>query len=151
MKLKEFLGSGGKIWALTIPFLAAGLALNILFPSVFRVGGPSTALTALACVLLAIGVTAWFWSIAKLLVKIPRKELITTGPYALVKHPIYTSVGLLVFPSLGLLFNTWLGVPVGIVLYIGARIFAPEEEAQLSKTFGPAWDDYRESVKIPWL
>ncbi len=151
MKLKEFLGSGIRIWGLTGPFLIVGLVLNVLFPAVFRVGGPSPALAVIASVLLVLGATAWFWSIALILIKVPRKELVTTGPYALVKHPIYTSVGLLVLPSFGLLFDTWLGVLVGIVLYIGARLFAPEEEAQLSKTFGPAWDAYRESVKIPWL
>ena len=36
----------------------------------------------------------------------------------------------------------WLGVLMGIVLDIGSRAFAPEEERVQSKTFGPAWDGY---------
>jgi hypothetical protein len=39
----------------------------------------------------------------------------------------------------------------GIVLYIGSRRYAPEEEAILSKAFGAAWDEYRSTLKIPWL
>ena len=45
----------------------------------------------------------------------------------------------------------WLGVVVGVVLYLGSRIFAPAEAATLSKTFGAAWTEYTRSIKIPWL
>ena len=58
------------------------------------------------------------------------------------KHPLYTGVALLVLPWIGFLFNTWLGVLIGIILYIGSRIFSPEEEEILSKTFGTTWDEY---------
>ena len=151
MNLKALIGSGDKIWLFTLPFLAVGLVLNILFPAVFWVGGPSHVLRAIAYIVLIPGVLIWLWSTALIATKARRGELITTGPYALVKHPIYTSVGLLVIPSFCLLLNTWLGVLVGIVLYIGARIYAPQEEIELSKTFGPAWDDYCRKVKMPWL
>jgi len=36
-------------------------------------------------------------------------------------------------------------------LYGGSRIFAPEEEASLSRTFGDAWRDYSASVRLRWL
>ncbi len=85
-----------------------------------------------------------------ILTRIPRGELITSGLYSLVKHPIYTSVALLVLPWAGFLCDTWLGVPVGITLYIGSRIFAPAEEAELSGKFGTAWHEYVGAVKIPW-
>lgn len=149
--LRALIGSGDKILPFTAPFLLVGLALNILFPAAFRVGGPSHALGAASWLVLILGVTIWWWSVALILTKARRGELVTTGPYALVKHPIYTSVGLLVIPWFCFLLDTWLGVPVGIALYVGARIFAPAEEAKLSKTFGPAWDDYRRRVKVPWL
>jgi protein-S-isoprenylcysteine O-methyltransferase Ste14 len=79
------------------------------------------------------------------------RELITGGPYSLVKPPLYTCVALLVLPWLGFLFNTWLGVVIGVALYAGCRIFAPKEEAGLLRSFGPAWQDYLRKVKIPWL
>jgi protein-S-isoprenylcysteine O-methyltransferase Ste14 len=83
--------------------------------------------------------------------KVPRGELITTGPFALVRHPLYTAVPLLVLPWLGFLLNTWLGAALGIVMYLAGRRYAPAEEAALARTFGSAWDDYRATVKIPWL
>jgi len=151
MKLKVLVGSGDKIGLLTLPFLIIGLILNIMFPSVFNVGGPSTVLKAISIIILIPGVTIWIWSVVLILTKVPKKELITNGPYSLVKHPLYTGVALLVLPWIGFLFNTWLGLLIGIVLYIGSRIFSPEEEETLSKTFGTSWDEYCNKVKIPWL
>jgi len=151
MKLKALVGSGDKIGLLTLPFLIIGLILNIIFPYIFSVGGPSIFLKVISIIILIPGVTIWIWSVALILIKVPKQELITNGPYSLVKHPLYTGAALLVFPWIGFLFNTWLGVLIGIVLYIGSRVFAPEEEAILSKTFGTTWDEYCNKVKIPWL
>jgi protein-S-isoprenylcysteine O-methyltransferase Ste14 len=151
MKLKVLIGSGDKIILLTLPFLIIGLALNILYPSLFGVGGPSSLLKAISIVVLIPGVVIWIWSAVLILIKVPRRELITNGPYAFVKHPIYTGVALLVIPWVGFLLNTWLGAWIGIVLYFGSRKFSPEEEAVLSRTFGAAWEDYRRNVIIPWL
>jgi protein-S-isoprenylcysteine O-methyltransferase Ste14 len=151
MNLKALVGSGDKIGLLTLPFLIVGLILNLAYPSLFDVGGPSTTLRVVSIVVLIAGVTIWAWSVVLILKKVPQGELITSGPYSLVKHPLYTAVALLVLPWIGFLFNTWLGAAIGIVLYMGSRIFAPAEEAALSTTFGAAWDKYRNAVKIPWL
>lgn len=151
MKLKVLVGRGDKIGLLTLPFLIIGLILNILFPSFFSVGDPSIVLKVISIIILIPGVTIWIWSAALIIIKVPKKELITNGPYSLVKHPLYTGVAFLVLPWIGFLFNTWLGVLVGIILYIGSRIFSPEEEEMLSKTFEAKWDEYCNKVKIPWL
>ena len=145
------MGSGDKIGLFVFPFLVIGLTLNILFPSLFGVGGPPTALKALSIILLIPGLTVWLWSVVLILVKVPRKELITNGPYSLVKHPIYIGVAFLVLPWAGFLLNTWLGVLIGFVLYLGSRLFSPEEEEILSRAFGPAWEEYNRRIKIPWL
>lgn len=151
MKLQDLVGSGDKIGLLVLPFLIIGLILNIVFPALFSVGGPSTAVKVVSIVMLIPGVTVWIWSVVLILTKVPRNELITDGPYTLVKHPLYTGVALLVLPWIGFLLNTWLGVVIGLVLYTGSRLFAPKEEAVLSKTFGAAWDEYCRKVKMLWL
>jgi protein-S-isoprenylcysteine O-methyltransferase Ste14 len=102
-------------------------------------------------IILIAGVAIWIWSVVLILTRVPRHELITSGTYSLVKHPLYTGVALLVVPWLGLLLNTWLGILIGLVLYAGSRMFSPEEEGTLAETFGAAWDQYRKSVKTPWL
>jgi hypothetical protein len=59
MKLKVLVGSGDKIGLLTLPFLIIGLILNILFPSLFNVGGPSIVLKAISIIVLIPGITIW--------------------------------------------------------------------------------------------
>jgi len=151
MSLRTLVGSGDKIGLFTLPFLMVGLILSVAYPALFDVGGPPTALRVVSVAVLAAGVAIWAWSVTLIVTRVPRGELITSGPYALVKHPLYTAVALLVLPWLGFLLNTWLGALVGVVLYIGSRMFAPAEEAVLSKTFGAAWTEYSKTVKIPWL
>ena len=151
MKLKILVGSGRKIGLFTFPFLIAGLALNLIFPDFFSAGGPSTFLSRVSIIMLFPGIIVWFWTVYLILTKIPRKELITSGPYSIVKHPLYTGVALLVIPWVGLLFNTWLGILIGAIVYIGSRIYSPEEERILAKIFGESWDRYCNSVAVKWL
>jgi protein-S-isoprenylcysteine O-methyltransferase Ste14 len=151
MNLKILAGSGGKIGLFTLPFLIAGLVLNQLFPEFFSAGGPSTFFTWISIFMLIPGIIVWFWSVYLILTKIPRKELITNGPYSLVKHPLYTGVALLVIPWAGLLCNTWLGIFIGAVVYIGSRIYSLEEEIVLANIFGADWVSYSRKVLINWL
>jgi len=151
MKLETLVGSGRKIIIFTLPFLAAGVILNILLPQIFQVRGPGNTLKWVSIAILIPGVIIWIWSAVLILVKVPRHELITTGPYALMLHPLYTAVSLLVLPAIGFLMNTWLGLFIGLVLYIGSRIYSPEEEKTLSKIFGESWEKYRLKVLLPWL
>jgi len=151
LNLRVLVGSGDRIAAFVLPFLVAGVILNILFPAVFAVGGPPAVLQWVSVVMLIGGVSIWAWSAVLILTKVPRGDLITGGPYRVVKHPLYTAVALLVLPWIGFLYNTWLGAVIGIVMYIGSRTFAPAEERDLSKAFGAAWGKYRHSVKVPWL
>lgn len=151
LKLKELAGSGDKIGLVTLPFLSVGVVLNVVSPALFSVGGPPPVLEVISVVVLTVGLSTWAWSVALVLTKVPKHELITTGPYSLVKHPVYTSAALLVLPALGFVLDTWLGAVLGIVLYAATRRFAPEEERALSKTFGAAWDEYSKGVVFPWL
>lgn len=151
MGLGALVGSGDKIGLFTLPFLIVGVVLNVAHPSLFSVGGPWIALRVISIVVLIPGVTIWIWSVVLILTKVPGGELITSGPYSLVKHPLYAGVALFVLPWVGFLFNTWLGALIGTILYIGSRMFAPAEEAVLQRTFGAAWDEYGNTVKLLWL
>jgi protein-S-isoprenylcysteine O-methyltransferase Ste14 len=150
MNLKLLVGSGDKIGLLVLPFLIVGLALAILIPPSIALP-QSDAVRVVGIVLLVPGIVIWAWSAVLILTNVPRRKLITGGPFRLVKHPLYTGVALLVLPGLGLILGTWLGIAFGIILYAASRAFSPEEERTLSKEFGAAWDEYAESVLLPWL
>lgn len=151
MGLKPLIGSGDKIGMFTLPFFLIGLTFNIIFPSFFAVGGPAPILKTVSIVILIIGIIVWAWSVTLILINVPKKKLITNGPYSLVKHPLYTGVALFVLPWAGFLFNTWLGVLTGIVLYIGSKRFSSQEETVLSGNFGTAWSEYCNNVRFPQI
>lgn len=151
MKTNLLIGSAKKIARFVVPYLIAGLIANILYPGFFKVGGPSDLLQWVSVFLLFTGVINWVWSAKLILAKVPQQELITAGPFAIVKHPLYTGVAFLIFPWIGILLNSWLGIVLGIVLYIGSRLYSQEEEKTLALQFGREWDDYCKKVLLPWL
>ena len=109
--------------------MIGGLILYVVVPSLFDVGGPSTVLWVVSILVLIPGAAIWIWSVILIMTNVPRGELITSGPYAWVKHPLYTAVALLALPWIGFLLNTWLGALLGVVL------------------FGARWEAYRRSVR----
>jgi protein-S-isoprenylcysteine O-methyltransferase Ste14 len=149
--LRELVGAGHRIALLVLPFLAVGLVLNLAFPTVFAVGGPPAWMRWLSAAVLGVGLITWGWSVFLILTRVPRGQLIDIGPYAVVRHPLYTGVALLVLPWLGFLLNTWLGVVIGLAMYVGCRIHARAEESDLAARFGRAWESYSAGVRLPWL
>jgi protein-S-isoprenylcysteine O-methyltransferase Ste14 len=149
--LRHLVGSGDLIALFALPFVLGGVAIQIAMPTLLAVDATSGPIRVIAIFLLTVGVLTWAWSVGLILSRVPKGELITTGPYAVVKHPLYTSVGLLVLPALGVLLGTWLGAVIGVAVYAGSRLFAPAEEAELRKTFGAEWEAYVRRVKLPWL
>ena len=104
--LKKLVGSGDRIALFALPFVIVGFIVQIVNPALLAVDATAGPTRAIVIFLLTAGVLIWAWSVGLILSRVPKGELITTGPYAIVKHPLYTSVGLLVLPSLGLLLAT---------------------------------------------
>jgi len=80
-------------------------------------------------------------------------ELIRTGPYAIVRHPVYASLFLMMLAT-GLLFARWPLLLLSIALYIaGTEIRIHAEEGLLRARFGQAFEEYRRSVPayLPFL
>jgi protein-S-isoprenylcysteine O-methyltransferase Ste14 len=150
MKLKVLVGAGDKVMGLLLPFAAVGVAANILWPAVFHMAFRRPGLIA-GIVILGVGVPFWLVSVAQVLTQVPKGRLITTGPYALMFHPLYTSVALLVLPGLGLLLDTWLGPALGVILYVSSRLFSRSEENTLASLFPKEYSAYRRRVVLPWL
>ncbi|MBZ5611830.1 MAG: isoprenylcysteine carboxylmethyltransferase family protein [Acidobacteriia bacterium] len=80
-------------------------------------------------------------------------ELVRTGPYAVVRHPIYTSMlGMLI--ATGLVMTWWPVLIVAAAIFIvGMEIRIRAEEALLESRFGETFRQYRASVPayIPFI
>lgn len=75
-------------------------------------------------------------------------RLVTTGPYAIVRHPMY--LGILMVGIGGTLFyRTWTMVFISL-MYLGLRIRARREEEALAEVLGEQWQKYQQSVPA-WL
>ncbi len=68
-------------------------------------------------------------------------RLITSGIYHSLRHPRYAGV-LLVAIGLSLLFRTWPGFIVTVLLLAGLLLRIQDEEAMLLKEFGQEWRRY---------
>jgi protein-S-isoprenylcysteine O-methyltransferase Ste14 len=73
-------------------------------------------------------------------------QLITTGAYALVRHPIYTGMlGLLL--GTGLAISQWWALGAGVIVFaIGTAIRVRAEEGLLASAFGAEFEEYRARV-----
>lgn len=75
-------------------------------------------------------------------------DLVTTGPYRLVRHPIYLGLALLAMGE-ALAFGSWVAVMIvlfGVVPTFAWRALA--EEKLLSRTFGERYEIYRQRTKL---
>jgi protein-S-isoprenylcysteine O-methyltransferase Ste14 len=94
-----------------------------------------------------IGIAVWarynlgqFWS-GRVTLK-EDHQLIRSGPYAYLRHPIYTGLDLATIGS-ALVIDRWrCGVGVALII-LGFVIKAKREEAMLSGQFGAAFEEHR--------
>ena len=76
-------------------------------------------------------------------------QLIQTGPYRYLRHPMYLGVVLAAFGAL-LIFRAWAMVLFS-VLSLGIILRAQREERLLEEEFGEEWKNYKQHVPGWWL
>jgi protein-S-isoprenylcysteine O-methyltransferase Ste14 len=77
----------------------------------------------------------------------PATNLITTGPFAWSRNPIYVANTALVLGA-GLYFgNVWLVVLAFVAAFVTQKLAIEREEKHLSAKFGAAWESYAARVR----
>jgi protein-S-isoprenylcysteine O-methyltransferase Ste14 len=137
-------------------FLTVWVAQRPLSSDLLNLGKVVEAIIALMAIGLAIG-SVWMtlaavlalnrqWSLSARLVK--GHKLITTGPYRLVRHPIYTGMlGLMLATALALSRWTYI-LPATAVFVMGALIRIKSEENLLHEMFGEEFKAYAQQVPM---
>jgi protein-S-isoprenylcysteine O-methyltransferase Ste14 len=80
-------------------------------------------------------------------------ELVRSGPYSVVRHPIYSSL-LAMLLSTALLLTPWLGILVSLAVFIlGTEIRIHSEDKLLASRFGEQFTEYKRNVRayVPFL
>jgi protein-S-isoprenylcysteine O-methyltransferase Ste14 len=77
--------------------------------------------------------------------------LIRSGPYAIVRHPIYSG-GLLLAAGWALCVHSWLTVGYVVLLFVFLDLKSRREETWLAERF-PAYRDYQQRVRrlVPFV
>jgi protein-S-isoprenylcysteine O-methyltransferase Ste14 len=79
-------------------------------------------------------------------------ELVQTGPYAIVRHPMYFGAWVFMFGLL-LLYPTWVMLIFTVSMVASLSMRARREETALAERFGDAWLQYVKRTKhiIPFI
>ena len=148
------MGKRGEGWVL----LQFALFAIILFvPRIPDILLP-TWLRALGGLLLLAGGVCGTWGVIALgknLTAVPKPieggQLVTTGPYAFVRHPIYAGI-ILGTAGWGLLRSNLLGVVLALAALVFFDLKSRQEERWLTEAY-EAYPAYQRKVKklIPWV
>lgn len=134
------------------------IAVVLVLGPIFRGQWQNAAISIAAGVLLSVGgclVIAGVWALGRNLTPYPKplehSKLVQRGVYALVRHPLYSS---LIFASAGwaLLCRSWPALAAALALAILLDAKARREERWLRERY-PDYDAYSRRVRrlLPWI
>ena len=118
-------------------------------PLARRVFPPTVALALIGLALTAIGIGYAIWArytlgqnwSSKVTIKVDH-ELIRSGPYARVRHPIYSGL-LLAIIGTGLAIDQWRSAVAVLLVFIGFYLKAGTEEKMLAQEFGERFREHQ--------
>ena len=152
------LNSAGVIWRIAVFILIAGVAVGIRrgwiprpapFPYAVQLMGAPLVVAGIGFAIWARFTLGKNWGMPMTLRENP--ELVTGGPYAFVRHPIYTGI---IFAMLGtgLVFGAWYFI-VLVVAFGYFLISTREEEKDMVQHFPEAYPAYVARTKrlIPFV
>ncbi len=137
-------GAGPQIALVTAAWTGLALVVHWVFYPTFAVAGAWRSVFRVSGLgLLGVGVVIYVAVAVHFGRRRRREGLVTTGPYAYVRHPLYAVGFLFLAPGVILLVGSWLLLSVPPVMYLAARVFTPKEEAELDDRYGEPFRQYR--------
>lgn len=140
-------GVGPKILLPAVAYaILAGIATHF-WPDLFLIRSiPNSILMTVGIILLILGVPMWLIGVRTIVRAFSRGELVTSGVYRLVRHPLYSAWIVFNFPGIALLCRSWPMLLTSLVAYIMFKLLINREDQFLEQKFGKAYLDYRSQV-----
>jgi protein-S-isoprenylcysteine O-methyltransferase Ste14 len=134
--------------------LIAGIALGYLFPLPWAAGIARDILTGVGVMFVIAALALYLLSFNEMrkhrtaiLPTSAASHLVTGGPYAFTRNPIYLA-NLILLIGLGLaISNPWLLIAAPIAGFAEQKLGIEREEAHLEARFGKAFREYRRKVR----
>jgi protein-S-isoprenylcysteine O-methyltransferase Ste14 len=139
-------GIGPKTFMPSLAYTLAAWAATSAWPDVFRLHWLPDIVVTAGVVLTAAGVVMWLVGAVTVMRAYNRDRLVTSGIFALVRHPIYAAWITLIFPGLALLTRSWPMLLTPWIAYAIFRRLIHREDEYLEQRFGQAYRDYRRRV-----
>jgi protein-S-isoprenylcysteine O-methyltransferase Ste14 len=140
-------GIGPRLALMNLPYVILSLAVMYKYPGFADLKFIDVPLIkVLGFIWMGLGIIYWISSAIYFLNHFKAGKLITTGPFALCRNPIYSSLIVFVIPALSVIFHSGLILSIALVLYIGFRISIHGETNLLSRLFGEEYYKYEKSV-----
>jgi protein-S-isoprenylcysteine O-methyltransferase Ste14 len=151
------------LFGVALQGMSYGLVWGVRRPTFTSISanGPISMVTGLLAICAAVS-SVWLitmavktlgkeWSLTARLVE--GHQLATSGPYALVRHPIYSGMlGMLL--ATGLAISHWLALLAALIIFfVGTTIRVRSEEKLLREAFGEKFESYARRVRaiVPGL
>jgi len=147
-------GVGPKIFLSTFIYAVICAFINWIYYPFFQINFFSTFFfCCLGIISIIIGLPIWAKAVNQVTDGFDNGKLVTTGIYALMRHPLYASFILFIVPGLMLFFKSYAMLTVPLFMYLVFRILIIKEEVYLEKKFGPSYFEYRKNINsiIPKL
>lgn len=140
-------GCGPKLALLSLPYVILSLVVMFKYPEFFDLEFLDfNYVKVFGFIWLGLGTIFWICSAVYFLKYFKPGNLITSGPFALCRNPIYSSIIVFIIPSLGLIFHSGLIFSISLVLYIGFKISIHGESNVLRRIFNEEYELYEKSV-----
>ena len=145
-RLSRF-GVGPKLVASVLASAALAGALSYAFSAIcFVPAFRHPAVVTLAVILIVIGVPMWLIGAVAAMRAYNHDQLVTSGVFGLVRHPMYSAWIVLILPGLALLTGSWPFLLVAPVAYAVFKLLIHTEDEYLRKRFGESYSNYRACV-----
>lgn len=134
--------------------ILAGFILGYVYPLPWPMGQAGDILQGVGLVFVAVAAALYFFAIRELRTHrtavnptSASSRLVTTGPFAFSRNPIYLANGILTV-GLGLAIgNVWLVLLAFVAAYGEQRLGILREERHLEARYGKAWREYARRVR----
>jgi protein-S-isoprenylcysteine O-methyltransferase Ste14 len=146
-------GIGPRTFAPSFTYLVVAWAATSKWPDIFVLPWLPREVQTIGAILTALGLLLWLTGVVTVMRAYNRDELVTSGAFALVRHPVYSAWITLVFPGLALARLSWPMLLTPLIAYAIFRRLIHREDKYLERRFGRAYLDYRgrvnELIPIP--